>query len=127
MWQVLAYGVAGIHFAYMGYLLVGGFIAWHWPKTIVLHVLAAGWAVLIVTTKVPCPLTALQNNFRERAGVGPLADSFINIYIRGTFYPEDQQILSRIAAGAVILASWVGFYYLRRSLQASSVAARPRS
>jgi hypothetical protein len=130
VWRALADGMAGIHYAYMAYMLVGGFIAWRWPRTIVLHVLAVVWAVLIVTTKVPCPLTALQNNFRERAGDNPLSDSFINIYVRGTFYPEGQQTLSRIVAGVVILASWVGYYYLRRSHRARvsrSVAAQPRS
>lgn len=122
--------MVGIHYAYMAYMLVGGFIAWRWPKTIVVHVLAVVWAVLIVTTKVPCPVTALQNNFRERAGDGALSDSFINIYIRGTFYPEGQQTLSRIGAGLVIVASWVGCYYLRRSHRARvtrAVAAQSRS
>jgi hypothetical protein len=120
--------MVGIHYAYMAYLLVGGFIAWRWPKTIGVHVLAVGWAVLIVTTKIPCPITALQNNFRERAGDGPLSDSFINVYIRGTFYPEGQQTLSRLAAGLVIVASWVGYYYLRRTqrARAGSPAAQPQ-
>lgn len=127
MWRVLAYGMVGIHYAYLAYILLGGFIAWRWPKTIVLHVLAVVWAVLIVTTKVPCPLTALQNNFRERAGDDPLSDSFINIYIRATFYPEGQQTLARVAAGVVIVASWVGYHYFRRSHRLSSVAAQPQS
>jgi hypothetical protein len=127
VWRGLADGMVGIHYAYMAYMLVGGFIAWRWPKTLVLHVLAVVWAVLIVTTKVPCPLTALQNNFRERAGDDPLSSSFINIYIRGTFYPEGQQTLARVAAGAVILASWVGYYYLRRAHRPSPIAARPQS
>ena len=119
--------MVGIHYAYMAYMIVGGFIAWRWPKTIVVHVLAVVWAVLIVTTKIPCPITALQNNFRERAGDGPLSDSFINVYIRGTFYPESQQTLSRVAVGVVILASWVGYYYLRRNHRIRTVAAQPQS
>jgi hypothetical protein len=127
VWRVLADGIAGIHYAYIAYMIVGGFIAWRWPKTIVAHVLAVVWAVLIVTTKVPCPLTALQNNFRERAGDKPLSDSFINVYIRGTFYPEGQQTLSRVAVGVVILGSWAGYYYLRRARRHSSVAAQPQS
>jgi hypothetical protein len=127
VWRILADGMVGIHYAYMGYMIVGGFIAWRWPKTIVLHVLAVVWAVLIVTTKIPCPFTALQNNFRERAGEGPLSDSFINVYIRGTFYPEGQQTLSRVVVGVVILGSWVGYYYLRRSRRLSSMAAQPQS
>ncbi|PZS34482.1 MAG: DUF2784 domain-containing protein [Pseudonocardiales bacterium] len=121
MWRALADGMVGIHYAYIAYMIVGGFIAWRWRKTIVVHVVAVVWAVLIVTTKVPCPVTALQNNFRQRAGDAPLSDSFINVYIRGTFYPEGQQTLSRIVVGGLILLSWVGYYYLRRTAR----TARP--
>jgi hypothetical protein len=109
MWRVLAGAVAGVHYTYMGYMVSGGFIAWRWPKTIWLHVVAVIWAALIVTVKFPCPLTAAQNNFREKAGERPLSDSFINTYIRGTFYPTDHQGLARLLTGLVIIASWVGF------------------
>ena len=114
MWRGLADGVVAVHYAYMAYLVVGGFIAWRWPRTIWLHVLAVGWAVAIVVTKVPCPLTALQNHFRESAGGRPLSDSFINLYIRGTFYPADQQTIARVVLGAVVLGSWIGFVLIQR-------------
>jgi hypothetical protein len=98
----------------MAYLLVGGFIAWRWPKTIWIHGVAALWAALIVTTKVPCPLTALQNHLRESAGQQPLSNSFINLYIRGTFYPADRQVVAQAATAVVVIASWVGFARLQR-------------
>ena len=72
------------------------------------------WAIAIVVTRVPCPLTALQNHFRESAGQAPLSDSFINLYIRGTFYPADQQTLARIVVALVVLGSWIGFVRLGR-------------
>src|SRR5581483_7329124 len=85
VWRWLADAVVGLHYAYMGYMLLGGFLAWRWLRTIWLHVLAVVWAVSTVTTKIPCPLTAPQNHFRESAGRRPLGDSFINTYVRGTF------------------------------------------
>ena len=112
--RVLADAVVAVHYAFMAYLVVGGFIAWRWRWTIWTHALAVAWAVAIIATKVPCPLTALQNHFRESAGLRPLSDSFINLYIRGTFYPADQQTIARIALGVVILGSWVGFAILQR-------------
>ncbi|MDP9093148.1 MAG: DUF2784 domain-containing protein [Actinomycetota bacterium] len=113
LWRRLADGVAGVHYAYMAYMLVGGFIAWRWPKTIWAHRVAVLWAALIVTTKVPCPLTAMQNRLRESAGQRPLSDSFINLYIRGTFYPADEQTVARAATAAAVIASWVGFARLQ--------------
>jgi hypothetical protein len=120
LWHALADGVIGIHYAYIAYMVAGGFIAWRWPRTIWVHGLAVIWAVLIVTTKVPCPLTAAQNHFRELAGEHPLSTSFINTYVRGTLYPAGQQTLSQIAVGAVVLASWIGYRYLRRPSAASA-------
>jgi hypothetical protein len=114
LWRRLADGVAGVHYAYMAYLLVGGFIAWRWPKTIWVHGVAALWAILIVTTKVPCPLTALQNHVRESGGQRPLSNSFINLYIRGTFYPADKQTVAQAATAVVVIASWVRFSRLQR-------------
>jgi hypothetical protein len=115
VWLALADTMVGIHYAFMVYLVVGGFIAWRWRKTIILHALAAIWAILIITTKVPCPLTALQNQFRERAGQPPLTSSFINLYVRGTLYPSQEQTLARILLAVVILVSCVGFLRLRRT------------
>ena len=108
-YRLLADGVAGVHYAYLAYLLAGGFVAWRWPRTIVLHATAAVWAVLIIATPVPCPLTAAQNALRERGGQLPLHDSFINTYIRGTFYPASHDTEIRVVVAGVVAVSWIGF------------------
>ncbi len=127
VWRVLADVVVGVHYAFMAFLVVGGFLAWRWRWTIWPHVLAVVWAVLIVTTKVPCPLTALQNHLRESAGQRPLSDSFINLYIRGTFYPQDQQSLSQAVLGVVVIVAWIGFVRRGRAAQAVPADARADS
>ena len=78
-----------MHFGYLAYLLVGGFVAWRWPKTIVLHAIAALWAALMVATPVDCPLTTAQEEFRRRAGQAPLHAGFVDVYINGRLYPAD--------------------------------------
>jgi len=108
-YRLLADAVAGLHYAYLAYLLVGGFVAWRWPRTIALHIFAAVWAVLVIATPVPCPLTAAQNALRERGGQPPLRDSFINTYIRGTFYPAAHDTETRVVVAGVVAASWIGF------------------
>jgi uncharacterized protein DUF2784 len=120
----LADAVVGVHYAYMAYLAVGGFIAWRWRWTIWAHALAVAWAIAIVVTRVPCPLTALQNHFRQTAGERPLSESFINLYIRGTFYPADQQTIARIVLGAVVLGSWIGFARVHRRHRQDGAARR---
>jgi hypothetical protein len=127
LWRILAEVVVGVHYAYLGYLIVGGFLAWRWRSTIWAHIVAVVWAVLIVTTKIPCPLTALQNDFRENAGQHRLSTSFINLYVRGTFYPSGQQTFAQAAIASVVLTSWIGFAVLRRSkLGSPPTGARTR-
>ncbi|MFN2518083.1 MAG: DUF2784 domain-containing protein [Jatrophihabitantaceae bacterium] len=113
-WGSLAQSVLALHYCYLGYLVSGGYLAWRWPKSIVAHILAAVWAVLIVVTKVPCPLTALQNNLRERADQRPLGASFIDTYVRGTLFPADRIGLAQALVGVVVLTSWAVFAYAVR-------------
>ncbi|MDP9118479.1 MAG: DUF2784 domain-containing protein [Actinomycetota bacterium] len=118
-WRVLADAVVAAHYAYIAYLLLGGFIAWRWSRTIGIHLVAVVWATLIVTTKVPCPLTALQNHVREAAGQRPLSSSFLNVYIRATFYPAGSQTLAQASTALVVLASWAGYLRRRKLLRST--------
>ncbi|MCW2527468.1 MAG: hypothetical protein JWM76_2328, partial [Pseudonocardiales bacterium] len=112
--------VVAVHFGYLAFLVAGGYIAWRWPRTIALHVVAAVWAVLIVTTSVACPLTALQNNLREHAGQGPLhGGGFIQLYVRGTLYPANEQAASQAVVGAVVLFSWLALFMRHRGRRQS--------
>lgn len=127
VWRVLADVVVGLHYAFLAYLVVGGFLAWRWRKTIWVHVGAAVWGVLIIVTKVPCPLTALQNQFRENAGLDSMGTSFINIYVRGTLYPADHESLAQLAIALTVLVSWIGFIRTRAHASRYGPARRFRS
>ena len=108
IYRWLAVAVVVLHLGYLAYLVVGGFVAWRWPRTFWLHAAAAVWAVLIIVTKAPCPLTWLQNGLRTRAGQPELESSFIDAYVRGVLFPGDHEIAARLAVGLVVTVSWVG-------------------
>jgi hypothetical protein len=114
--------VIACHLGYLGYVVCGGFLAWHWPRTIVVHVTAVVWGALIVFTPVPCPLTTLQNELRERAGQRPLADSFIDLYVRGHFVPQAPVGSVQVVVGVLVLASWLGFVARHRPARRASSA-----
>ena len=87
----------------------GGYLAWRWPRTFALHLLAVVWGALIVVTEVTCPMTWLQNTLRTRGGQPELDLSFIDTYVRGVFFPADHEIAARVIVAVVIAVSWLGF------------------
>jgi hypothetical protein len=106
-YRMLGVAIAALHFGYLAYLLLGGYLALRWPRTFVLHLIIVAWAVLVVTVHAPCPLTRLQNNLRTRGGQPKLGDSFLNSYVRGVFYPAGHESTVRGVVGAWVVISWI--------------------
>jgi hypothetical protein len=104
--------VAVAHFAFIGYLVVGGFVALRWPRTIFLHIVAVVWA-----------LTELERWAGARAGTSPLpSDGFIAQYITGVLYRADAVGVVEGVVFAVVIVSWGLFAYaVVRGRQRSSL------
>ncbi|BCJ30985.1 DUF2784 domain-containing protein [Actinocatenispora sera] len=103
----LGWALVAVHFGYLAYLLLGGFVAIRRPRTLVLHLLAAGWAVVVVAGHLSCPLTAAQDAARHAAGLPPLTGGFLASYVRGVLYPSGAETLAQVLLGTVVLVSWV--------------------
>ena len=102
--------VVVVHLAFVGYVVVGGFIAWRWRRTIWLHVAAVAWGFGTVLIGVDCPLTHLENWSRRQAGMAGLPPSgFIDHYLTGVIYPEHAVGLVRLLVVACVLVSWIGY------------------
>lgn len=97
-----------VHFAFVVYVVVGGFLAWRWPRTILLHLVAAGWGLLITVFALACPLTWIEDRLRRRAGAQGLPSGFIDTYIEGVLYPQRLVMEMRAAAAVLVLIAWVG-------------------
>ena len=117
LWVIAVGGVVAVHFAFLAYLIVGGFLAVRWRWTIWLHVPVVVWGVGIVTLRYDCPLTWLEQEARHRAGIAPLSEGFIDHYITGVLYPANYVLLVEAVVFAIVVASWIWFV----------VAARRRS
>lgn len=110
---MLADVVAVTHVAFIVYVVVGGFLAWRWPRTIGLHVLAAAWGFGTVLVGFQCPLTHAENWARHQAGVAQLPPSgFIDHYLTGVIYPDSALGLVRVLAAVTVLVSWAGYLRL---------------
>jgi Protein of Unknown function (DUF2784) len=115
MYQLVVALVVVLHFAFIGYVVIGGFLALRWRRTIWLHIVAVIWGIAIATKRVDCPLTWLERWARAHAGIAPLPpDGFIAHYITGVIYPVGWVVGVRLISFAVVALSWV--VYLRRGV-----------
>jgi Protein of Unknown function (DUF2784) len=124
LFRVLADVVVVTHYAFLALVAFGGYLAWRWRWVLPVHLAAVAWGVIVVVAHLPCPLTALQNNFRERGGQQPLHASFIDTYVRGTVYPSGGAVLAWLVVAAIVAGSWVGL--VRRHPAISAPHLTPR-
>ncbi|MFF2083181.1 DUF2784 domain-containing protein [Nocardia sp. NPDC058176] len=113
--RVLADVFAVTHVAFIAYVVAGGFLAWRWPRTIGLHLLAVAWGFGTILIGFDCPLTHAENWARQRAGVAELpATGFIDHYLTGVIYPDSALGLVRVLAAVTVLVSWLGYWRLHQ-------------
>ncbi|QFZ23787.1 DUF2784 domain-containing protein [Saccharothrix syringae] len=113
--RALAELVMVVHYGVLVFLVVGGFLAWLRPRVLYFHVAMAAWGLLVVVFPIACPLTWLENAFRDAAGQPPLPGGFIDTYIDGVLYPESAARPVQVLVALVVVVSWVGYYLRRRN------------
>lgn len=109
-------GVALLHFAFILFVVLGGFLVLRFRKLAWLHLPAAVWGAAIEFTGGICPLTPLENVLRRAGGSAGYADSFIRHYLLPIIYPPGltRDIQSALALGVVLLNALVyGLLLLR--------------
>ncbi|MGX1775780.1 DUF2784 domain-containing protein [Nocardia brasiliensis] len=121
LYRLLADATAVAHFAFVAYVVIGGYLAWRLPRTLWLHLLAFGWGFSTVLFGIDCPLTHLENWARHRAGEAGLPPSgFIDHYLTGVIYPEHALGAVRVLVAVLVVLSWVGYAVLRRRAAGSA-------
>lgn len=103
-----------LHFGFLAYLVLGGFLTWRWPATFWTHLATASWGLTVVVARLTCPLTWAENWSRQRAGQGAPERGFIDRYLEGVIYPERYSDAVRALVVVVVAISWVGLLQRRR-------------
>lgn len=99
--------LVAVHFAFLGLLVLGGFAGCRHPVVLAAHGAMVAWGATSVLFVWDCPLTDLQQAVRAAAGRPPLAGGFIDTYVSGVLVPTGADGPVQLAAGAVVLTSWV--------------------
>lgn len=107
-----------VHFAVLAFILLGAFLTWRWPKLALLHLPFALWGLGIATLDFTCPLTALEDRLRGRAGPG-----FVERHVDGVLYPDEYLTLARVLAAAVVVVGYAGTILLWHRRRTATPAA----
>lgn len=109
-----------IHVAFIGFVVLGGLLVARLRWMAALHLPAAAWGVLVEATGWGCPLTALENTLRIRAGMARYEGDFIEQCLLGLIYPEGMtRAVQLILAGGVIVLNaliYAWIFYCRRGV-----------
>jgi Protein of Unknown function (DUF2784) len=125
---VVADAVMVVHFAFLGYVVAGGFLAWRWPRAIWPHLALAGWGLSTLVLHQDCPLSLLEDWARRRAGGSGLHHRrFIDTYLTGVVYPARDLPLVQALVAVVVAASWAGALVLWSRRRGLDVIGRVRS
>jgi hypothetical protein len=113
--QWLVTAILVVHFSYLAYLLLGGFLAWRWPVMIFPHLASVAWGLLILFNLVACPLTIAEGWARRLAGDAPVTGGFIDRYVTGVIYPGRYVNEARLVLAVIVFISYIGVFVRWRS------------
>ena len=113
MWNsIAADAVMAFHFLFIVFALLGSFLVLRWPKLLWLHLPALAWGAYIELSGNICPLTPLENHFRELAGEGSYYGGFITHYLGPVIYPSGLTRKTQYLALAILVTINLAGYAL---------------
>ena len=106
VFRILADVTVVLHLAFVLFVVFGGLLVVRRPRLAWVHLPAAVWGAWIEFAGWVCPLTPLENWFREQSGGPVYASSFVERYLVPTLYPSSlSRELQAVLGGFVILAN----------------------
>lgn len=106
-----------LHLAFIAFAVLGALLALRWAWVPWLQLPAAAWGIYVEASGRICPLTHVENHFRQLAGQGGYAESFAERYLLSLIYPTGlTRELQFLLAAIVVVANLAiyGFILWRR-------------
>ena len=107
--RVLADATVAFHFLFIGFVVLGGLVVVRVPRVAWLHLPAVAWVAWLELTGAICPLTPLENAFRQQAGQAGYEGGFIDHYLMPVIYPAGltPQIQTMLGIAVLVLNATV--------------------
>jgi hypothetical protein len=109
-YAVLANLVLALHGAFVLFVVAGGLLSLRWPRAAWVHLPAAAWGAGIELMGGICPLTPLENRFRELAGQAGFDGGFVEHYLLASIYPDGLTRETQVVLGLAVVAVNVAVY-----------------
>jgi hypothetical protein len=119
--------VAVTHAAFIAFLLIGGFLAWRWPRLVWAHLPAVVVTAAVFAFGADCPLTDLEKYFRRHAGERAYRDGFIAHYLLPMVPDDVRTVAVPLFVVGVNAAVYAGYAARRRHASTGpGLTAAPR-
>ena len=117
VYRLLTDAVVILHFAFLAFVVGGGFLARRHRWLIVPHLLAVAWGVYVEARPgMLCPLTPLENQFASLAGTAGYEGGFIEHYLVPIIYPDGLTARAQLGlAMALITVNVIAYTWPRRT------------
>jgi hypothetical protein len=104
MYSVLADLTLVVHFTFVLFVILGGFLVLRWQRLAWVHVPVALYGAAIEFFGWVCPLTPLENDLRQRAGEAGYEAGFVEHYLLPILYPGEMTQTVQIVLGLLVIA-----------------------
>ncbi|MGD8430770.1 MAG: DUF2784 domain-containing protein [Ectothiorhodospiraceae bacterium] len=111
-YRLLADGVLLLHFVFVAFVVLGGFLCLWRVWVAWLHLPAAAWSVAVNAQGWICPLTPLEWRLRMAAGRGAYEGGFLEHYLAPLVYPPSLPPSAGLVLGLGLFAWTAGVYAL---------------
>jgi hypothetical protein len=103
IYRVLADATVVLHLLFVAFVVFGGLLVLRRASIAWVHVPAAVWGAWIEFAGWICPLTPLENWFREKGGRPTYAAGFVEHYIVPILYPSALSRDVQLVLGGLVL------------------------
>ena len=111
IYRVLTELTVAVHFAFLIFVVAGGWLARRYRWIAIPHLMAAAWGVYVEAMPgILCPLTPLENLFALRAGERGYQGGFIEHYLVPIIYPEGLTRTAQIGLALFVVVANVAAY-----------------
>lgn len=110
--SLLADLIVVLHFGFVVFVILGGWLVLKWRRIALLHVPAVTWGVLLELCGWMCPLTPVELYLRQLAYRSRAAPSLIQRLLLPVLYPDGLTRELQYVLGVALLIYTLGLYLL---------------